>query len=76
MSDKRLPTERGQSAAVLTTSSSNAVDASHAPDFQHVTVLRDAVTQAVVTAAAGRETALVIDCTLGGGGVMLHVVVQ
>ncbi len=68
MSEPRLPTERGQSGAVLTTSSPKTVDSSQAPDFQHVTVLRDAVTQAVVTAAAGRETALVVDCTLGGGG--------
>lgn len=31
-------------------------------------MLRDAVTTAVVQAAAGRDDALVVDCTLGGGG--------
>jgi 16S rRNA (cytosine1402-N4)-methyltransferase len=46
----------------LTTSSSKDAD------FSHVTVLRDAVTQAVVQAATGRSDALVVDCTLGGGG--------
>lgn len=60
--NERLPTERGQSEADLTTSSSDN------PGFAHVTVLRDAVTQAVAAAATGHTDALVVDCTLGGGG--------
>ncbi len=59
---ERLSAERGQSQAELTTSSSQE------SGFAHVTVLRDAVTQAVVAAAAGADDALVVDCTLGGGG--------
>ncbi len=62
MSETRLPAGRGQSEADLTTSSSESAA------FQHVTVLRDAVTEAVVKAAAGRQDALIVDCTLGGGG--------
>ncbi len=62
MSATRLAAGRGQSEADLTTSSPEQAE------FAHVTVLRDAVTAAVVAAAAARETVRVVDCTLGGGG--------